>query len=73
MTDPLVCAILAGNSPSSTTTTTITQGYISMEIITLKLEHHLDKLDKCSEEEREYHLTMVKAAASVLKRYAELD
>ena len=42
-----------------------------MEIIALKLEHHLEKLDKCADEEREYHLTMAKASARVLKQYVE--
>ena len=42
-----------------------------MEILILKLEHHLEKLDKCNEAEKEYHLTMAKASARVLKMYAE--
>lgn len=42
-----------------------------MEIIILKLEHHLDKLDKCDDTEKEYHLTMAKASARVLRMYAE--
>lgn len=43
-----------------------------MEIIAIKLEYHLENLDKCkSEEEKEYHLSMAKASARVLKQYVE--
>ena len=41
-----------------------------MEIISVKLEYHLEKLDNCSnDDEIKYHLAMAKASARVLKSY----